>query len=569
MTTIVAALRSIAISESAVPRIGALGIVSLITAALVVAPIAAVVWNIFLPSEATWAHLISTVLPEYIANTFLLLVLVAAGVVCCGVLSAWLVTAYEFPGRRVLEWALVLPMAIPAYVMAYAYTDWLQTSGPVQSMLREFTGWRVREYWFPEIRSLPGAAAMLSLALYPYVYLLTRSAFLEQSRSSYEAAQLAGYGTWGRFWHVSLPLARTGIVAGVALALMETLADFGTVSYFAVNTFTAGIYRAWLSLGDSVAAGQLATCLLVFVFAMLALERMHRGGARYTSNRTPITPQRLSGAKALGAFTLCATPIAFGFVVPAAILLELALTDPQVQFGARITGLITNTFILAGIAALAAVIVAMLLAYAARTVKSPLVQAANRLAVLGYALPGAVIAVGILLPLGKLDNAMIAWIYQQFGVRTGLILTGSVTALIYAYLVRFLAVAFQTVEAGLTRVTPSMDDAARSLGLSPGRTLARVHLPIMRSSVATAALLVFVDVLKELPATFAMRPFNFDTLAVEAYNLAKDERIAEAALPALLIVAIALLPLILLSRQIANSSQRQRSDTVRGQVSAV
>ncbi len=556
MTTIAAALRSKAISDITVPRIGALGVVSLITAALVVAPIAAVVWNIFLPSEATWEHLISTVLPEYIANTFLLLVLVAAGVVCCGVLSAWLVTAYEFPGRRVLEWALVLPMAIPAYVMAYAYTDWLQTSGPVQSILREFTGWRVREYWFPEIRSLPGAATMLSLALYPYVYLLARGAFLEQSRSSYEAAQLAGYGAWGRFWHVSLPLARTGIVAGVALALMETLADFGTVSYFAVNTFTAGIYRAWLSLGDSVAAGQLATCLLVFVLAMLALERMHRGDARYTSNRTPITPQRLGGAKAMGAFALCAIPIAFGFMVPAAILLELALTDPQVQFGARITGLITNTFILAGIAAIAAVVVAMLLAYAARTVKSPLVQAANRLAVLGYALPGAVIAVGILLPLGKLDNALIAWIYQQFGVRTGLILTGSVTALIYAYLVRFLAVAFQTAEAGLTRVTPSMDDAARSLGLSPGRTLVRVHMPIMRSSIATAALLVFVDVMKELPATFAMRPFNFDTLAVEAYNLAKDERIAEAALPALLMVAIALLPLILLSRQIANSSQR-------------
>ncbi|HSQ11606.1 MAG TPA: iron ABC transporter permease [Candidatus Deferrimicrobium sp.] len=562
MTTLTAALRSKAVGGIVVPRIGGLGIVSVITAALVVAPIAAVVWNIFLPSEATWAHLISTVLPEYVANTFLLLILVAAGVLSCGVLSAWLVTAYEFPGRRILEWALVLPMAIPAYVMAYAYTDWLQTSGPVQSLLRELTGWRVREYWFPEIRSLPGAATMLSFALYPYVYLLARAAFLEQSRSSYEAAQLAGYGAWGRFWHVSLPLARTGIVAGVALALMETLADFGTVSYFAVNTFTAGIYRAWLSLGDSVAAGQLATCLLIFVFAMLALERMHRGGARYTSNRTPIAPQRLGGVKGLGAFALCAAPIVFGFVIPAAILLRLALTDPQVQFGSRISGLITNTFILAGIAAMAAVIVAMLLAYAARTVKSPLVQAANRLAVLGYALPGAVIAVGILLPLGKFDNALIAWIYQQFGVRTGLILTGSITALIYAYLVRFLAVAFQTVEAGLTRVTPSMDDAARSLGLSPGRTLVRVHLPIMRSSVATAALLVFVDVLKELPATFAMRPFNFDTLAVEAYNLAKDERIAEAALPALLIVVIALLPLVLLSRQIANVSQRRRNDAV-------
>jgi len=443
----------------------------------------------------------------------------------------------------------------PAAAEAFAAADPYVLNGLV-------TGWRVREYWFPEIRSLPGAAAMLSFALYPYVYLLARNAFLEQSRSSYEAAQLAGYGAWGRFWHVSLPLARTGIVAGVALALMETLADFGTVSYFAVNTLTAGIYRAWLSLGDSVAAGQLATCLLLFVLAMLALERRQRGAARYAGNRTPITPQRLGGAKALGAWALCATPIAFGFVVPAAILLKLALTDPQVQFGARIAGLIGNTFILAGIAASAAVIVAMVLAYAARTVKSPLVQAANRLAVLGYALPGAVIAVGILLPLGKLDNALIGWLHEQFGVRTGLILTGSVTALIYAYLVRFLAVAFQTVEAGLTRVTPSMDDAARSLGLSPSRTLVRVHLPIMRSSVASAALLVFVDVMKELPATFAMRPFNFDTLAVEAYNLAKDERIAEAALPALLMVAIALLPLVLLSRQIANSRRRQDSNAV-------
>jgi len=569
LITLTAILRSRVASDVTRPPIGGLGLVSLVTAALVVAPIAAVIWNILLPSEATWEHLLTTVLPEYVQNTLLLLIMVAAGVISCGVFSAWLVTGYQFPGQRVLEWALVLPMAMPAYVMAYAYTDWLQAAGPVQTMLREFTGWRVREYWFPEIRSLPGAATMLSLALYPYVYLLARNAFLEQSRSSYEAAQLAGYGPWGRFWRVSLPLARTGIVAGTALALMETLADFGTVSYFAVNTFATGIYRAWLSLGDAVTAGQLATCLLLFVFAMLALERKQRGAARYTSNRTPITPQPLTGGKALGAVMMCSTPILLGFLVPATILLVLALNDPTVQFGARIHGLIANTFILAGIAAVAAVAVALLLAYAARTARNPLVHGANRLAVLGYALPGAVIAVGILLPLGKVDNIIVAWMQQHFGIRVGLILTGSVTALIYAYLVRFLAVAFQTVEAGLTRVTPSMDDAARSLGLSPARTLARVHMPIIRGSLATAALLVFVDVMKELPATFAMRPFNFDTLAVEAYNLAKDERIAEAALPALLMVAIALLPLILLSRQIANSSRRRRDDTVGNQVSAL
>lgn len=541
-------------NDRTVARLGWLGWASVITAASVLAPIAAVVFNIFLPSEATWSHLVSTVLPEYIWNTLRLIFLVAMGVILFGVTAAWLVTAYRFPGQRVLEWALVLPLAMPAYVMAYAYTDWLQAAGPVQTLLRDLTGWRVREYWFPEVRSLPGAAAMLSFALYPYVYLLARSAFLEQSRTTMEAARLAGYGDWGRFVRVALPLARTGIVAGTALALMEALADFGTVSYFAVNTFTAGIYRAWLSLGDPVAAGQLATCLLAFVLAMLSLERRHRGGARYAAKRTPMPPQPLHGAAGAAASVMCAVPITFGFLVPAAVLIKLAVADPEVRFGARIYGLVANTFILAGVAAIAAVAIALLLAYAARTVKHPLVHGTNRLAVLGYALPGAVIAVGILLPLGKLDNAIAAWLHEQFGVKTGLLLTGSIIALIYAYLVRFLAVAFQTVEAGLTRVTLSMDDAARSLGYSPWRTLLRVHMPIMSGSLATAALLVFVDVMKELPATFAMRPFNFDTLAVEAYNLAKDERIAEAAVPSLLMVGIALLPLIVLSRQIARSS---------------
>jgi iron(III) transport system permease protein len=534
-------------------RLGFLGWASVIAAALVLAPLAAVVFNVFLPSEATWSHLVSTVLPEYTWNTLLLVGLVAVCVTSMGIVTAWLVTAYNFPAQPILEWALVLPLAMPAYVMAYAYTDWLQAAGPVQTLLRDLTGWRVREYWFPEIRSLPGAAAMLSFALYPYVYLLARTAFLEQSRTTMEAARLAGYGPWGRFWKVALPLARTGIAAGVALALMEALADFGTVSYFAVNTFTAGIYRAWFSLGDPVAAGQLATCLLVFVFLMLSLERMHRGEARYAAKRTPMPPRRLRGWRGPAASSLCAAPVVLGFLLPAGILLELAVNDPAARFGERIYSLLGNTFILAGVAAAAAVLIALLLAYAERMVKNPLVQGANRLAVLGYALPGAVIAVGILLPLGKLDNAIADWIRQQFGIKTGLLLTGSIAALIYAYLVRFLAVAFHTVEAGLTRVTPSMDDAARSLGLSLGRTLARVHVPIMWSSLATAALLVFVDVMKELPATFAMRPFNFDTLAVEAYNLAKDERIAEAAVPSLVMVGIALLPLILLSRQIARS----------------
>ena len=307
-----------------------------------------------------------------------------------------------------------------------------------------------------------------------------------------------------------------------------------------------------------VSAGQLASCLLVFVLAMLTLERRQRGGARYAGKRIPMPPQRLHGWFAASAFGFCAAPVLFGFLVPAGILLRLAINEPEAQLDARVYSLVANTFTLSGVAAIAALSVAVLLAYAGRVVRSPLVHGANRAAVLGYALPGAVIAVGILVPLGKLDNTIAGWAYEQFGIKTGLLLTGSIAALIYAYLVRFLAVAFQTVEAGLTRVTSSMDDAARSLGLSPARTLLRVHLPIMYGSLLTAGLLVFVDVMKELPATFAMRPFNFDTLAVEAYNLAKDERIAEAAVPSLLIVGIALVPLILLSRQITRSSLMRR-----------
>jgi len=539
-------------------RIGLLGWTSLVVAALVVAPILVVVARVFDAGEGTWAHLAATVLPGYVANTVLLVLMVAAGVMSIGVLSAWLVTAYRFPGQRLLEWALILPLAMPAYVMAYAYTDWLQFTGPVQTALRNLTGWQAREYWFPEIRSLYGAAAMFSFALYPYVYLLARSAFLEQSRTAIEAGRLLGYSAWGSFWRVALPLARPAVAAGTALALMETLADFGVVSYFAVQTFTTGIYRAWLSLGDVVAAAQLSTCLLGFVVIVLVLERMQRGGARYAGPRKPTPAYTLRGWHAATALFLCAAPIAFGFLVPGAVLLHLALTDPDARAGTRLYVLIANSATLSGVTAGVAVLVAILLAYAGRLSKSLAVQGANRMAALGYAMPGAVLAVGILVPLGKLDNAVAAWVFEHFGIKTGLLLTGTGVALVYACLVRYLAVAFQSVEAGLARVTPAMDDAARSLGLSPGRALARVHVPMVWGSLLTAALLVFVDVMKELPMTFAMRPFNFDTLAVEAYNLTKDERLAEAAIPALVIVAIGLVPLVVLSRQIARSRRAPR-----------
>jgi iron(III) transport system permease protein len=372
------------------------------------------------------------------------------------------------------------------------------------------------------------------------------------SRSALEAGRLAGHGAWGAFFRVALPLARPGIAAGTALALMETLADFGTVSYFAVEVFTLGIFKAWFAMGDLAAAGQLATCLLGFVALVLALERWNRGAARYHSNapRKPQPAQTLRGAAAAAAFVACAAPVAFGFLLPSGILLQLVITDPDARWGPRVLALVGNSFTVAGVTALVAVATATMMAYAARLSRSPLVATANRIAALGYAVPGAVIAVGILVPLGRLDNLAAVWLETTFGVKTGLLLTGSITALVYAYVVRFLAVALQTVEAGLAKVTPSMEDAARSLGAGPAGTLARVHAPLVAGSLFTAGLIVFVDTMKELPATFALRPFNFDTLAIEAFNLTKDERLAEAAVPSLVLIAVGLLPLVLLSKRI-------------------
>jgi iron(III) transport system permease protein len=520
-------------------------------------PILAVVASVLGPASETWAHLARTLLGDYVLNTALLAACVAAGVLSIGVLSAWLVTAYRFPGQRVLEWALVLPLAMPAYVMAYAYTDWLQFTGPVQTLLRAATGWQAREYWFPDIRSIPGAAAMLSFALYPYVYLLARTAFLDVSRSALEAGRLAGYTAWGSFWRVALPIARPAVAAGAALALMETLADFGTVSYFALEVFTTGIFKAWLSMGDTAAAGQLSVCLLAFVFVVLALERANRGRAAYASALSKPSPaQRLSGAAAALAFAACAAPVLLGFALPSGVLLHLAWSDLGARTGfhisERLVGLVGNSFMLAGIAAAAGVLLATAMAYAARLSRGRLATAvswANRAAALGYAIPGAVIAIGVLVPLGRLDNWIAGGIEAAFGMKPGLLLTGTIVALVYAYLVRFLAVALQTVESGLAKVTPRMDDAARSLGATPGGTLVRVHAPLLASSLASAALLLFVDVMKELPATFALRPFNFDTLAIEAYNLAKDERLAEAAVPSLVIVAIGLVPVLIVVKR--------------------
>ena len=539
-------------------RLHPLALVAGLAALLIALPIAQVASSLLTPSGDTWRHLADTVLAEYVVNTLWLLAGVCAGVLLLGVPTAWLVSTYRFTGRAWLEWALVLPLAMPAYVIAYAYTDALQFAGPVQGWLRELTGWRAREYWFPDIRSLGGAIVLFTLVLYPYVYLTARAAFLQQTLNTLEAARLLGYGTWGSVWRIMLPLARPGIVAGTALALMETLADFGTVAYFGIPTFSTGIYRAWFSLGDKNAAAQLSAFMLVFVIGILLAERISRGRARVHGGQRRAPAYRLHGWRAALALLVCVLPVLLGFAIPALMLCKMALAEGDAQFGPRFIGLVRNSFLLASVTALVAVLAALLIGYAGRGIAAGrgwLLRALTRVCGMGYALPGSVVAVGVLVPVARLDNAVSSWLQQHLGWSAGLLLTGGIAALVYAYLVRFLGVALQTVNAGLVKITPGMDAASRSLGHGPGATLRRVHLPMLRGSLLTAALIVFVDVMKELPATFVMRPFNFDTLAVQAYNLASDERLAEAATASLVIVAVGLLPVILLSRSIRRDAR--------------
>ncbi|WP_246212124.1 ABC transporter permease [Usitatibacter palustris] len=515
-------------------------------------PLLVVASHLLLPGGQAWDHLAATVLPRYIGTTLGLLALVVVGVALVGVTTAWLVAACDFPGRRWLEWALLLPLAMPAYVMAYAYTDLLQFSGPVQTWLRGAMGWNAGDYFFPDVRSVGGAAAMFICVLYPYVYLLARVAFLEQPASLSEAGRTMGLSPWSSFFRVSLPMARPAIAAGASLALMETLADYGTVAYFGVQTFTTGIFRAWMSMGEPVSAAKLSVILLVFVAVVLTIERMARRRARFGDVPSGARRVRvvLRGSRAWIATFACILPLILGFALPAALLARLSFGGGDAQFGARFVTLAANSALVATLTAFIAVALALFLAYGARISRSPAAAAVNRFSNLGYAVPGAVIAIGVLIPASRLDHAIADAVQRVFNVEIGLLFTGSLAALVYAYLIRFLAIALQTVEAGLSRVTPNMEDAARSLGMNAGETLAKVHAPMLRSSLVTAALLVFVDVMKELPATFVMRPFNFDTLAVQAYNLASDERLAEASTASLAIVAVGLVPLVVASRRL-------------------
>ncbi|WP_369407943.1 ABC transporter permease [Roseomonas rosulenta] len=524
---------------------------SLVVALLIGAPLLAVLVTAATGPGASVLHIAATTLPEMLRNSALLALLVAVMAGSAGAVSAWIVSTCEFRGRRVLEVALLLPLAMPAYLNGYVYTWLFDVAGPVQQSFRDLTGLRYGQYWVPEIRSLPGAALMLAMVLYPYVYLLCRSAFLQQSVCLLEASRTLGHGLPRTFLHVALPLARPALAAGIALALMETLADFGTVQHFGVRTFTTGIYEAWFGMDDRGAAAQLAVGLLGCVFLLLGLERLSRGGRRFhptTTRQPPLRPVVLHGAKQAGAILACALPVVLGFAIPAGALAMLAATSGDPLDTRRFLPFAVNSLMLSGITALLAVAIAAMMAWAVRMHPSPARAFANRVASLGYALPGSVIAVGTLVPFGVFDNALDAWMRERFGVSTGLLLSGTMAALVFAYLVRFLAVALSAVESGLARLKPSFFAAARVLGRTPGQAVREVELPLARGALLTAAVLVFVDTMKELPATLIVRPFDFDTLAVRIYNLASDERLAEASTAALLIVLVGLLPVAALTR---------------------
>ena len=529
---------------------------ALLVALLVSVPILTVFAHVFVPAGEVWRHLADTVLADYVINTLWLGFGVGLGVFVIGTGTAWLVTMCRFPGRALLEWGLLLPLAVPAYAIAYSYAGLFEFSGPVQSALRGWFGWSRGDYWFPNIRSVGGAAVVLAFVLYPYVYMLARAAFLEQSVCVIEIGRTLGRGPWRSFTSIALPLARPAIATGVALALMETLSDFGAVQHLGVATFTTGIFRTWFGLGDPAAAAQLAAILLAFVFLLLVGERLSRGRAQFhhTSRRYRELPRyRLRGGPAALAFLACALPIGLGFLLPGGQLLAWLSQTAGDSMDSRLWGHAANSLMLAAGASAIAVMVALLLAYGVRLNASPVARGAARVAGLGYAVPGSVIAVGILIPLAWADNTLDGWLRASFGVSSGLLLSGTITALMFAYVVRFLAVSLNTVDASLAKVTSAMDGVARTLGMGPAATVARVHAPIIAPSLMTAALLVFVDVMKELPATLILRPFDFNTLAVHAFELASDEQLREASAPALAIVAAGLIPVALLSLAISRA----------------
>ena len=526
--------------------------VAVVIAMVVVAPILSIMWIALTPSENIWPHLLATVLPRYLATTVLLMLGVAILTASMGAGAAWLISQYRFPGRRWLAWALLFPMAIPAYVGAYALVDFMDYAGPLQTALRAAFGWTsARDYWFFQTRSLWAAILVLSLALYPYVYLLARAAYREQSGATYEIARALGCGPWAVFFRVGLPLARPAIAAGVALALMETVADYGTVYHFGVQTLTTGIFSTWLNGGNAGGAAQIAGVILALILIIIGLERAGRGGARFhqvgRSSRR-IEPQPILGPARWVATLLCFLPFAGGFVLPVAVMLANSLKAPEGWLAPGLSDALVNTLVVGGLASAATVAAALVLVYALRMARSRLARWLLPVTLIGYAAPGAVLALGLLVPLAALDHRLADAVLALTGWDPGLMITGTAFALGLAYLVRFFGIAQGAVDAAFGRVSPSLPMAARSLGRTAGGTLQSVYLPLMRGSVLTALLVVFVDCVKELPATLLLRPFNYNTLSTRVFELASLERLSEAAPAALLVMAVGLVAVVIVAR---------------------
>ena len=525
---------------------------------IVLLPLLSVVLLAFTPEENIWPHLMRTVLGSYIFNKLVLMAGVGAGTLIIGVGTAWIVTHYDFHFRNLYNWGLLLPFSVPAYVIAYVYTDLLEFAGPLQTQLRDTFGWQyASDYYFPAIRSLPGAMIMMTLVMYPYVYLLARAAFLEQSASLSEAAQSLGKSKRSSAFKVALPMARPAIAVGLSLVLMETLNDYGTVDYFAIPTLSAGLYDVWLGMGNLGGGAQIATLMLIFVMMLIGLEktsrRHHQSFQPGASRLKPMARKKLSPAASVAMSAICFLPILLGFLVPAIVLVHLAVLYFDVSWSDRFQQIVWNSIKLSTLAALSAVSLGILLSYSKRLHPSRWMKNGVSIASLGYAIPGAVLAIGVIIPLSKIDHILNAVAQSLFNINIGLVLSGTVFALVFAYTVRFLAVAYGSINASMTKISPHMDDAARSLGHSSGKILRKVHIPLMRGGILTAALVVFVDCMKELPATLVLRPFNFDTLATNVYQFASDELIGRSALSALLIVIVGLIPVILLSTTIDKS----------------
>ena len=520
-------------------------------AALVLLPVLSVIWFALNPENNIWPHLLSTTLPRYLGNTVLLMLSVGAITAAVGAGAAWLVVMYRFPGHRWLQWALLLPLAVPAYVGAYALVDFLEYAGPVQTALRGIMGWQdARDYAFPQIRSRGAAILVLSAALYPYVYLLARAALREQSGAGFEVARALGVGPWGRFFRVGLPLIRPAIAAGVAVVMMETVNDFVVVDYFAVQTLTTGIFTVWLQAGNLGGAAQIATLVLAMIVFLVTLEKLSRRRSRFFGSARqprPVTPMRLSGGRGALAALACLLPFLAGFVLPVAVLVSHAL-DAREWAAPGLVKAFYHTLTTGGVAAVVTVLAGLFMVYGTRLSGHRLPVLLLPVTAIGYAAPGAVLGIGILIPLAFFDNALADAILALTGRDPGLIFTGTAAALVLAYCVRFFAIAQGTADAALGRVSPSLPITARSVGQTAGGTLRRVHVPLIRASVGSALLLVFVDCMKELPATLLLRPFGYDTLATRVHAKASLENIAEAAPAALMITAVGLIAVGFLAR---------------------